>query len=202
MPPSWVKEHAKDINEAHPLGTGEHDYALLRVTSTINGQPLSALPFVQIDTREGIAFTDDQILAASYPAEFAGGIVTQLNLYPSSSVTSIKKMMTLSGNTIDVVSLGGIIGAQSGSSGGAVVNAWGRLVGIISTTSEGTTTADRDLHAITLSYIDRDIASESGLNLSDILNSDIAGRAYLFNATIAPSLRQLIIDQIEGTASR
>ena len=175
----------------------------MRITSAINGQPLPAppiggVPFVPIDARDGIAFTDDQVLAASYPAEFAGGIVTQFNLYPASSVTSIKKMMTLSGKTVDVVSLGGIIGAQSGSSGGAVVNAWGRLVGIISTTSEGETTDKRDLHAITLSYINRSISAESGLDLPAILKGDIVGNAYLFNSSTAPALRKLLIDQIKG----
>ena len=198
VPPSWVKAHAGDIKQARPVGTGEFDYALLRVTGNVNGQPMIAgLPFVPADTREAIAFTDDDVLVASYPAEFIGGIATQLNLYPVSSVTTIKKMLTFDNKTVDVISLGGVIGAQSGSSGGAVVNAWGHLVGIVSTTSEGPTTAERDLHAITLSYINRSIASESGLDLQSILSGDIAGEANDFNANAAPALRQLLIDQIK-----
>ena len=199
VPPSWVKAHAGDIKQARPVGTGEFDYALLRVTGNVNGQPMIAgLPFVPADTREAIAFTDDDVLVASYPAEFIGGIATQLNLYPVSSVTTIKKMLTFDNKTVDVISLGGVIGAQSGSSGGAVVNAWGHLVGIVSTTSEGPTTAERDLHAITLSYINRSIASESGLDLQSILSGDIAGEANDFNANAAPALRQLLINQIKS----
>ena len=199
IPPSWVEAHASDITQARPLGTGEYDYALLRITGNINGQPLPAvLPFVPVDARETIAFTDDSVLAASYPAEFVGGIVTQINLYPVSSITSVKKMLTFSNTFVDVISLGGVIGAQSGSSGGAVINEWGLLVGIISTTSEGATTDARDLHAITLSYINRNIASESGLDLSSILAGDIASEAYDFNTNAAPALRQLLIDQIKS----
>lgn len=200
IPPSWVKRHASDIIKTQPVGTGEYDYALLRVTSAINGQPLlPRIAYVPIDTRETIAFKDDDVLVASYPAEFVGGIATQLNLYPATSITTIKKMLTFDNKTVDAISLGGVIGAQSGSSGGAVMNAWGRLVGIISTTSEGETTAKRDLHAITLSYINRNIASESGVDLASILQGDIEGNARAFNASIAPALRKLLIDQITPT---
>ena len=199
MPPTWVKQHAGDIKQARPIGTGEYDYALLRITGSVNGQALPAeFPYIPIDAREAIAFTDDQVLVASYPAEFVGGIATQMNLYPVSSITNIKNMLTFDNKTVDVISLGGVIGAQSGSSGGTVVNAWGRLVGIISTTSDGATTAARDLHAITLSYINRSISSESGLGLPSLLGGDVASEAYEFNASEAPALRQLIIDQINS----
>lgn len=198
MPPTWVKEHAADIAQARPTGTGEHDYALLRITGAINGQALPAeFPYIPVDAREAIAFTDDEVLVVSYPAEFVGGITTQMNLYPVSSITTIKKMLTFYNETVDVISLGGVIGAQSGSSGGAVVNAWGRLVGLISTTSDGATTAERDLHAITLSYINKNILSESDLDLPSILGGDLAKEAYSFNTIAAPALRQLLIDQIK-----
>lgn len=197
VPPTWVKEHAVDITTAHAAGTGEYDYALLRITSAVAGQAMSAaFPFLPIDTREAIAFTEDPVLVASYPAEFLGGIVTQMNLYPASSITTIQKLLTFDNKTVDIMSLGGIIEAQSGSSGGAAINEWGRLVGIISTTSGGTTTAARDLHAITLSYINRNIVSESGRDLSSILEGNLAEEAYSFNTSEAPALRQLLIDQI------
>lgn len=199
MPPSWIKTHASDITQARPTGTGEYDYALLRITGSISGQPLPAeFPYIPVDAREAIAFTDDEVLVASYPAEFVGGIATQMNLYPVSSMTGIKKMLTFDDKTVDVISLGGVIGAQSGSSGGAVVNAWGRLVGLISTTSEGPTTAERDLHAITLSYINRNILSESDLDLPSILEGDLAKEADSFNTIAAPALRKLLIDQIKS----
>jgi len=198
MPPTWVNEHAGDITQAHPTGTGEYDYALLRITGSVNNQVLPAeFPYIPIDVREAIAFTDDRVLVASYPAEFMGGIVTQMNLYPASSITTIRKMLTFDNKTVDVISLGGIIEAQSGSSGGGVVNEWGRLVGIISTTSEGTTTAARDLHAITASYINRNIAGESGFDLLSILGGDIASEADDFNANAAPALRRLLIDRLK-----
>ena len=197
VPPVWVREHAADIVASEPKGTGEHDYALLRITGTVDGTvaptTLSSLP---PDTREAIGFLDDQVLVASYPAEFIGSIAAQFNLYPVSSVTTIQDLLTFGTNTVDTLSLGGIIAAQSGSSGGAVVNAWGRLVGVITTTSEGATTAARDLHAITLSYINRDLMAQAQRDLATILGGDIAAEAADFNTNAAPALTQLLIEQI------
>ena len=198
IPPVWIEGHAKDIKTSRPLGTGEHDYALLRIKETLLGSPLSSsFPFIPIDAREAIGFVDDQVLVASYPAEFIGGMTAQLGLYPVTSITTIKGLLTFGEEgTVDIVSIGGVIGAQSGSSGGAIVNAWGRLIGLISTTSEGATTDERDLRAVTMSYINSDILAQSGLDLGEILAGDVATEAYAFNTVIAPALRKLLIDQI------
>lgn len=201
IPSVWIEEHAKDIKTARPVGTGEHDYALLRIKGTLLSSATmpEAFPFLPLDLREGIGFMDDQVLVASYPAEFIGGATAQLSLYPVTSITTIKGLLTFGDNgTIDLVSIGGVVGAQSGSSGGGIVNAWGRLIGLISTTSEGTTTADRDLRSITLSYINRDIAIQSGLDLPTILAGDIKKEAYAFNTVIAPALIKLLVDQLKS----
>jgi len=199
IPTIWVKEHANDINTTRPLGTGEHDYALLRINGAlINSQLPHSFPYLSPDTRDAIGFVDDQVLVASYPAEFIGGITTQLDLYPASSITTIKSLLTFANKTVDLLSIGGVIEAQSGSSGGALVNEWGRLIGIISTTSEGTTTAQRDLRAITLSYINRDILAQNGSDLPTILEGDVIAQAHDFNETEAPELIRILIEHISG----
>jgi hypothetical protein len=141
---------------------------------------------------------NDQVLAASYPAEFIGGIAAEYDLYPDSSVATIGQLLTFNVGTVDLLSLGGIIEAQSGSSGGSVVNAWNRLVGIIVTTSEGTSTADRDLRAITLSYIDRDLTVQTGFHLSQLLAGDPAVGVQNFNTRVAPGLINLYLPQLAG----
>ncbi|HUO50349.1 MAG TPA: trypsin-like peptidase domain-containing protein [Candidatus Paceibacterota bacterium] len=189
IPPVWVNEHAPEINVEHPTGTGEHDYALLAITGSATGAALpSQFPYISPDTRAAIGFPGDQVLVASYPAEFAGGIAAQYGLYANSTVTSIKQLMTFASGTPDVISLGGVIEAQSGSSGGAVVNAWGKLIGLIATTSEGTTTAARDLRAVSLSYINTDLKTQSGFDLSTYLGGDPVGESTDFGAHLAPSL--------------
>ncbi len=196
IPPIWVGAHSGEINTDKPTGTGEHDYALLRIVGSIDGSQLpAAFPYLSPDVRDGIGFLDDSVLAASYPAEFLGGIQAENNLYSATSVTTIKQLLTFATTSIDLVSIGGIIEAQSGSSGGAVVNAWNRLIGIITTTSEGTTTAARDLRAITLSYIDRDLEAQTGVSLESMLQGDLTAKVDAFKDT-ALSLIQMYLKDI------
>jgi S1-C subfamily serine protease len=207
IPPVWVATHAHEITDAHPFGSGEHDYALLLIARSVDGlstqagAPLPAAPAggfrpLPFDTREAIGFQDDSVLAASYPAEFIGSLATQFNFYAASSVTTIKQLLTFNTGTVDLISLGGIIEAQGGSSGGAVVNAWGRLIGIITTTSEGDTTAARDLRALTLSYISRDLAAQTQFDLPTTLGGDVFAEADDFNSAIAPGLINLFLDRL------
>ena len=69
--PAWVAEHAKLINDTSPKGTGERDYALIYVTSGINGAPMPkdfpALPFNTDLLRLDV--TDTEVFATGYPAE-------------------------------------------------------------------------------------------------------------------------------------
>lgn len=188
IPPVWVESHAHEIRTSRPTGTGEHDYALLLVAGSLDGVPLSAFPYLPIDTREAIGFQDDRVLVASYPAEFLGDIAAKFNLYPVTSVATIGRLFTFVEKTVDLISLGGIVGAQSGSSGGAIVNMWGRLIGLIATTSEGDTTATRDLRALTLSYIDRDLTAQTQVDLRVILGGDVLAQTLDFNARLAPRL--------------
>jgi len=200
IPPVWVNEHVNEILESHPTGTGEHDYALLYITNSVTSAQLPPqFPYLPIDTRPGIGFPGDQVLVASYPAEFVGGIAAEYDLYADSSITTIKQLLTFGTSSPDAISLGGIIEAQSGSSGGAVVNAWGRLVGIVTTTSSGTTTADRDLRAIALSYINADLRTQSGSSISDLLAGDPVSEVAQFNETTAPGLAQLYLSQLASS---
>ena len=197
IPPVWVEAHAREVEAAHPMGTGEHDYALLRITGSLDATELpNPFPHLPFDVRDAIGFKGDQVLAVSYPAEFLGG-TGQFNMYPASSVTTIGQLMTFLAKTVDLISLGGIVGAQGGSSGGAVVNAWGMLIALISTTSEGDTTATRDLRAITLSYINRDLAAQTQFDIATTLGGDVAAEALEFNTKVAPKLIELYLAEIE-----
>jgi hypothetical protein len=198
IPPVWVNTHVTEITSQRAYGTGEHDYALLYIVGSADGQLPSAYPFVPVDVRHGIGFEGDSILVASYPAELTG---SSQALYAVTSVTSIQKLLTFVQQTVDLISLGGIIGAQSGSSGGAVVNAWNRLIGLVVTTSAGDTTGERDLRALTLSYIDRDLAAQTGHNLTEILASDIPALTLDFNEKVVPNLLKAYIDVLTKNAN-
>lgn len=190
LPTAWIDEHADDIAAKRPKGTGEHDYALLLITKTVDDTPLpTSFPHLPIDTREAIAFSSDRVLLAGYPAEFSVKNTSGSSiLYPASVFTKIGELLTFGERSVDLISLGGAVLAQSGSSGGAVINLWGYLVGIISTTSDGATTADRELRAITLAYINRDLQFETGVSLDSILDGNLQSQAENFMRTQAPAL--------------
>lgn len=200
LPPIWAEQHASELNTLRPLGTGEHDYALLRITASTNQIPLPpSFPYLSPDTREGIGFVNDVVLAASYPAEFIGGGGMQNNLYGASSFSTIKQLITFSTSSIDSFSLGGVIEAQSGSSGGAVVNMWGRLIGLISTMTDGSTTADRDLRSITLSYISRDLQAQTGMDLNAFLAGDLSAHENDFNTHYAEDILSLYASRLRDS---
>ncbi|TSC86959.1 MAG: hypothetical protein G01um10148_64 [Parcubacteria group bacterium Gr01-1014_8] len=196
FPSKWISKHASSIVESSPVGTGEHDYAILRIARTIDGTPLpNTFHYLPIDTREGIGFAGDPILIAAYPAEFGGSAAARDSLYASTVFTNIKQMLTFSEKLVDTISLGGTVLAQSGSSGGAVINYWGHLIGIVSTTSEGETTQTRDLRAITTAHIDRSVRDHTGMSLTSLLSQDPQAFAQEFSSE-AKVLAGILVEEV------
>ena len=106
---------------------------------------------------------------------------------------SIKGLLTFKNASIDLLSLGGVIEAQAGSSGGAVVNAWGRLVGLLVTSSDAATTAERDLRALTASYIARDFEAEAGAPLEAFLMQDPSAQIEAYKKGPGKRLTDLLL---------
>ena len=199
MPPAWVRANAHKVVLQTPTGTGEHDYALLRITGRTD--PAASLPpsfpaiaSVITDTTSGTS-----VLLAGYAAGFLDGATIQTNLFASSAHTEVGDLFTFNpGGSTDLFSVGGTILSQRGASGGAVVReSDGKLLGIIVTATAAETTAERDLRAILLSHIDESIAAENGSGLDALLLGDLAAKARIFNVTITPSLTQALIEVIE-----
>lgn len=184
MPESWVNEYANSIREELPTGTGEGDYALLLITGRTDGKPLQSIPFPAVDfnLQREVANAGTQVLLSGYPAGFLGGAIIQRSLWPVSTITTIKKLMTFKTGSVDMFSLGGSIVAQSGSSGGTVVNKYGELIGIITTSSQALSTDKRDLRAVTIHHIDRSIISHTGSNLNIFLQTDLKQLLATFEA--------------------
>lgn len=204
LSPDWVATNATNILKDNPVATGEEDYALLYITEAVDqgaSRPTSftaTSPFVEntitIDT-------DLPVLTAGYPAGFLGGIATNRDLWLSSSFTTINQLFTFKEGgikTIDLFSVDGVIGAQEGSSGGAVVStANGQLLGIIVTRSAGDTTGQRLLQALTISHIDESLRRQHGEGLATLLAGDVESKVTDFASTTAPILRQQLINVLD-----
>ncbi len=195
--PEWVEANKSILKDENPQGTGEYDFAFIRIVGGLNGTTVSSLPFTTPDTRENIS-VGEPVLLTSYPAGFLGGqsIIQGLNI--ASAITTIQDVFTFTADLIDVISVGGTVVSQKGASGGAVLDRHGEVIGIISTSSSGKTTSDRELNAITLAYINRSLTQHAGLSLSEFMSGNIPLFAYNFRASQAPALTELITNAISG----
>ncbi len=195
--PTWVENNKAQLKDQNPKGTGEDDFAFLRITKMIDGSNLpDKFPFVTMNIRENIE-TGEPVLLVSYPAGFLGGLSILQNLNVTSAVTNIQDVYTFKDGTIDIVAVGGTVVSQKGSSGGLVVDKYSTLIGVISTSSDGDTTKDRGLNAITLAYINRDMQKELDFGLKDFLSQSPITFAEIFASTTAPSLTKLITDELK-----
>ncbi len=195
--PEWIQDNADVIVSANPTGTGEHDYAFLQITSRIDGQPLGNIPYLEPSTLDNTS-KGDNVLLASYPAGFLSGIAIVKDLYQTTAIGKVADVFTFDEDTIDVISVPGTVVSQHGSSGGATVNAQGKLIGVISTSSSGDTTGSRDLRSITMAYINRDLRVEKNSDLASLIQNATSVRED-FDKNFAPRLQEILTDAILGS---
>ena len=141
------------------------------------------------------------MLVASYPAGFLDAEAIYKNLWQISSITVIKEIYNFASSTrsvIDVFSVPGVIGAQEGSSGGAVIRGRdGRLLGLATTRSRGDTTGERDLFALSLPYINADVETDLEKSLEEFLSSDLLAYQKWFNQTVLPRMKERLLRAVE-----
>lgn len=195
IPPAWIREHARLINDQAPKGTGERDYALLYVSSALDNKPMpasfAALPF---DTElQSTALVDTEVFATGYPAE-RSGVTSELK--PKQATTTIKELMTFGSQFIDLFTIAGSSIGEHGSSGGPVVDRDGKAIGIISTKGDDVQFGEGSLRAITLSYIDRTITEETSVSLRQNLTGNLPYRAQLFKETLVPFLQNILEEEL------
>ncbi len=193
--PKWVENNKAILKEENPTGTGENDFAFLRITDAIDGSPLPSFNYILPNTREYIE-KNESVILVSYPAGFLGGISILQDLNVTSAVTTVQGLSTFDTGTIDVISVGGTVVSQKGSSGGAVIDKNTTLIGTLSTSSESPTTGGRELYAITPAYINRALQSELGITLGVFLAQDLPAFAKTFQTKTAPLLTKLLTDEL------
>lgn len=200
LSPHWIENNKNAIIEESPIGTGENDFALLRITEMTD--PGAVLPsifsFLPYEIEEASIAVGEPVLIAGYPASFLGSIAVQKDLSITSTVAPITKLYTFTEEgLLDLVSVGSSILAQKGSSGGAIVRGSGSLSGLVVTNSTGETTSERKLHAITLAHINRVLQKETGFDLQTFLARDPQITAGEFNTGVGKTLTNILVHVIE-----
>lgn len=202
LPPAWIENNSRNLIETAPAGSGEHDWALVMVGAALDeNAPLPPnIPFISPNADTDDIPQDNHVLLVSYPAELLGGITAQTGLNQVSTESIIGRGYFFNDDTpeaIDLVSVGGAILAQGGSSGGAMVDLRdGSLIGIIVTSTVADTTEEKDLRAITLSHINRSMRAHLGVSLAGFLKSDLGERFAAFRETSFKTERQTLLDAI------
>jgi len=201
LPPAWINKYAKDIDNPEPLGTGEDDYAFLLLTDPNNPKvyPETLLPSISINTNQESIDVGDGVLIAGYPARTSIKEKEAFKLLPIiSTIAIVEKLFTFEGQTLDMVSLRESSLSYKGSSGGAVVDEYNTLIGIISSSTDGPTAKERELRAITLAHIDRSLEKFTGFNLNFWLLGNLALKAELYNSGVAPALTNRLVQELRN----
>ncbi len=196
LPTAWVDANASQITSSAPTGTGENDFAFLRITGTTN--PNGSMPpeFPHLPMNIGDPQPQDQMLLAAYPAGFLEGANILTNLYQTSAYATVGAVYVFNSSDtwIDLFSIPGSMVSQSGSSGGAAVRTdTGALTGIITTDTSATTTAGRDLRAVSLDHVEHSLSVVGLGGMLGLLSGDVKAKSAQFNTTVAPVLAQKLI---------
>lgn len=196
--PAWIQQHAHLISETHPKGTGERDYALLYVTAGLHNAPMpSRFPHLSFDTSPLSMYNKNAtITLGGYPAEGMNRTDINTELRPVVAETTITDMFTFTENKADVLLLGESPVGAFGASGGPVLNGDNKVIGLITTKGDDTIDSTT-LRALTLSYIDRSMISESTFDLRKTMQGHLSFRAQLFQETIVPFLSRLLESELE-----
>ena len=200
IPPVWIQQNASLISSTAPLGTGERDYALLFISSSVTNEPLPAhFSFLKTDTELiSTAALNASVTIAGYPA---GELLLQNRnapLTPAAANTTVSNLFTFGSNFADVVALRGSNIGQHGSSGGPVLNQNGNVIGMITTRGDDEVDGAGSLRGITLSYIDRTIQEETGFSLMQNSSGDIAFRSSIFRETLVPFLSRILSSELRN----
>jgi hypothetical protein len=191
----WITKNSTSLSTPHPTGTGEYDFALLAITESASRDPLaSSFSFVPLSSKS--VATGEPVVIASYAAQFLSYDQVYSGLYPTIVYGGIKDILTFASTTVDVFYLGGSAAAQEGSSGGGVIDAQNKLIGLITTSTIEGETSTRNLSAITGLYIKRDYAKETNSTLEILFSHTLEENIKDF----APKI-PLLLKQIVGTSN-
>lgn len=195
--PQWVDDNSTILIESRPKGTGENDFAFLAITDSLTNKPLprsfSYIPFAKPNT---LVEVDDRVGVGSYAAEFLTSSEVRSSLYPTISFAPVDDIYTFEETTRDVISVHAGAAAQEGSSGGAVVNEDGELVGLISTRTVKPDLSLRDLQAISVDHIRRSFKDYVSVSLDAYMkNNSLETLVTAFSMT-AKNLGETIISAI------
>ncbi|MES2223862.1 MAG: serine protease [Patescibacteria group bacterium] len=191
LPSQWISSNENNLTMATLTGTGENDYALLAITERVRSDAPN-IPLTFLTPSQSSPSEDQDIFVAGYPAGFSDVRILDSALYELTKPSAITRVSSFSGGAVDVINSGGTSVAEHGSSGGAVTDEDGNLIGLIAATNIDARTGDKNIQAITLSYIRRSIKNNSGKSFDSFI-SNARDEVASFEKNTAPSLANTLL---------
>lgn len=194
----WVEKNAEVISSNNPIGTGEHDYALLKINgNTIPSLSIpKSLSFIKPNTSEQAAEPGDSVFVAGYPGQYRSNLNLNFKIPLVTDNSEINNVFTFGKSSIDVFSTEDTPVAEQGSSGGGMFKN-GKLIGLITTTNAGSKPNKKKLNAISLSYINKAAKEETGKTLTGLLKeTELNSRVQNFQQSVAPHLIDLLLQHL------
>jgi hypothetical protein len=169
---NWLSKNASVLFTKGARGTGENDFALVSINSKIDGSGIdSNISHTEVNYNElSENNLGNKILIAGYPAGTLGALSMMKYLTFVADVINISNVFTLDGTHVDVLETSITKVGQHGSSGGGIFNTNNNLIGLIVSVSDEST--DSKVNAISTTYINRSIRSETGKSLNEFINTD------------------------------
>ncbi|HYF29167.1 MAG TPA: serine protease [Candidatus Paceibacterota bacterium] len=169
FPSTWIDANLEALKQKVPKGSGEGDFALLRITGVKEGtmpERFPSLPLSFFGVAEG-----ELVTVAGYPTDGRNFAELQNELDRIVTTTTVSNVRTFSLAGADLLTLASSTAAGAGVSGGPVVRADGTLTGIVVAKSATT------LRAITPLHINNRLVADTGVSLPGMFFGDLAARA-------------------------
>jgi hypothetical protein len=170
MPQTWVEKNKNNLSMLTVTGTGEHDYALLVITERLRSDAPN-IPLTFLNIGDDTLSKKQKINIAGYPAGFSDVKLLDSALYLLVRPSEITNIAGFDRVSSDVVNTSPTILAEHGSSGGAITDESGDLIALIVATTIDSYSGGKNLQAITLDYIKKNIQSTSGNSLEHFINN-------------------------------
>ncbi|HYF29152.1 MAG TPA: serine protease [Candidatus Paceibacterota bacterium] len=157
----WVAANPRTLVTAGASGTGEHDFAVLAITESATPLPLpGSFPYIALG--KGVPVEGAEVALGTYGAQSLSSRQIQNSLFPTLVTAKVRTRFSFDNGQIDLIALTGSAASQQGSSGGAVANASGELIGIITTSTQTGEFSSRETRAVTTAHIRSSFKQDSG----------------------------------------
>ncbi|MEK7510633.1 MAG: serine protease [Patescibacteria group bacterium] len=157
----WVAANPRTLASLGAKGTGEHDFAVLAITQSATPLPLPG-SFAYMPLTKGETAQGTELALGTYGAQALSSKQIQSSLFPTLVLAKVKNRFSFDNGRIDLLALTGSAASQQGSSGGAVANGRGELVGIVTTSTQTGDIASRETRAVTVAHMRASFKADSG----------------------------------------